>query len=163
MLRSSQHSPPYWIIGLTLIGSLLLMIVPLPEWLQDYRPNWLMLFLIYWAMMTPERVGIGTAWICGLLLDGLQGTLLGENALLCALVVFVTTQFHQRLRMFPILQQCVFIFLLLGIQFIILVWIQGISGQPIQGWYYGLPVIISAWIWPLIYSVLHWVQTRFKS
>lgn len=158
---SAKPALPYWIIGVTLVFSLLLMIMPLPEWLRDYRPNWLMLVLIYWGMMQPGRVGIGTAWICGFLLDALQGALLGENALLCALAVFVTTQFHQRLRMFPILQQCVFIFLLLGIQFIILVWIQGISGQPIQGWYYGLPVIISAWIWPLVYSILYWLQKRF--
>ena len=163
MLRTpTKRAHRRWIIWFTLLLGLVLTIMPLPEWLADYRPNWLMLILIYWAMMLPQRVGIGTGWICGLLLDVLQGTLLGENALLAALVTFVTSQFHQRLRTFPLLQQCVFIFLLLGIQFIILVWIQGISGQPIQGWYFGLPVITSAWIWPLVYSLLRWLQFRFK-
>jgi rod shape-determining protein MreD len=161
MLRSNAtKSTSRWLIGITLIIGLILMIMPLPLWLEDYRPNWLMLILIYWSMMLPQRVGIGTGWIFGLLLDALQGTLLGENALLCALGVFVTSQFSQRLRIFPLLQQCVFIFLLIGIQFIILVWIQGISGQPVQDWFYGLPVITSAWIWPLVYSVLRWLQKK---
>lgn len=159
---TTKKSNRWWVIGITLLMGLMLMIMPLPNWLEDYRPNWLMLILIYWSMMLPQRVGIGTGWVCGLLLDALQGTLLGENALLCALGTFVTSQFSARLRIFPIVQQCVFVFLLLGIQFIILVWIQGISGHPIQDWFYGLPVIVSAWIWPLIYSILRWLQKKCK-
>jgi len=145
----SQSLYGNWIIALTLFLSLILTVVPLPVELENYRPEWVLLVLIYWAMYAPNRVGIGIGWVVGLLLDALQGTLLGEYALVGALTTFIVNQFHQRLQLFPILQQCLFIFLLLGIQFIMIMWIQGFSGHPIQGWQYGLPVIVSALIWPL--------------
>jgi rod shape-determining protein MreD len=134
------------------------MILPLPDFIEDYRPAWLSLCLIYWAIMAPTQVGIGVAWITGLLLDAFQGTLLGEHALLCVLVVFVSGQMHQRLRISPLLQQCLFIFLLLGIQFIMLMWIQGISGQPILGWHHGFSVLTSAMMWPVVYGLFRWMK-----
>ena len=61
------------IIGLTILIALILMLIPLPEWAHSLRPEWLVLVLIYWTMALPHRVGIGTAFCCGLLLDVLRG------------------------------------------------------------------------------------------
>ena len=40
---------------------------PLPGWLDPFRPEWVALVLIYWCMAVPNRVGVGVAWIVGLL------------------------------------------------------------------------------------------------
>jgi rod shape-determining protein MreD len=48
----------YLVIYLSLIVALVLMILPLPDWVQIYRPNWVALALIYWSMALPKRVGL---------------------------------------------------------------------------------------------------------
>jgi rod shape-determining protein MreD len=157
-----QPSNNLWVIAITILVGLLLTIIPLPTWADYVRPAWVILILIYWSMVLPDRVGVGAGWISGLLLDALQGVLLGEFALVCTLAVFITSQLHTRVRIFPLLQQCIFIFLLVGISYFITVWIQGISGQPVQGWLFGLTVVVSTLIWPIIFAILEWVRMRFK-
>ena len=52
---------------------------------MNYRPEWVPMVLIYWVMALPYRIGIGSAWIVGLVLDILEGSILGLNAM--ALVI----------------------------------------------------------------------------
>jgi len=42
------------VIYLSLLVALVLMILPLPDWAQIYRPNWMALVLIYWSMALPK-------------------------------------------------------------------------------------------------------------
>jgi rod shape-determining protein MreD len=81
----SSRTQGIWVIVLTFFIAYLLAIVPVPEWAMSYRPEWVPLVLIYWVMALPYRVGIGSAWIAGLVLDILEGSILGLNAL--ALVI----------------------------------------------------------------------------
>ena len=37
-----------------IIAALMLAIVPMPNWASLFRPDWLALTLIYWAMMLPR-------------------------------------------------------------------------------------------------------------
>ena len=75
------------VIYLCLVVALVLMILPLPEWVQIYRPNFVTLVLIYWSMALPKRVGLWFAFFTGIILDTSQGTLLGQHTL--ALVVII--------------------------------------------------------------------------
>jgi rod shape-determining protein MreD len=65
---------------ISLIFSLALAIVPLPGPVAAYRPDWVPIVLIFWALMAPERVGLITALAMGLALDTLSGALLGQHA-----------------------------------------------------------------------------------
>jgi len=57
-------------IGLiTIIGAFMLAIMPMPDWAVEYRPDWVTLVLIYWAMELPSRIGVTMAWFAGLLLQ----------------------------------------------------------------------------------------------
>lgn len=159
-----QRSSPYsgFIIGVTFFLALLLMAIPFPENVENYRPEWLLLILAYWAMYTPHRVSLGIGWFSGLLLDVLQGTLLGEYALIGLITAYIANLLHHRMQLFSLLQQCVFIFLLLGIQFILIMWIQGFSGHPVQGWQYGISVITSAVLWPVFSTMMSWLCRRYQ-
>ena len=71
----------YLVIYVSLMVALILMILPLPDWAQMYRPNWMALVLIYWSMALPQRVGLWFAFFCGIVLDTSLGTLLGQHTL----------------------------------------------------------------------------------
>ena len=57
----------YLVIHTSLVVALILMILPLPDWAQIYRPNWMALTLIYWSMALPKRVGLWFAFFCGII------------------------------------------------------------------------------------------------
>ena len=77
------------VIYASLVVALILMILPLPDWAQIYRPNWVALVLIYWSMALPGRVGLWFAFFCGIVLDTLLGTLLGQHALALVIIIFL--------------------------------------------------------------------------
>jgi len=80
--------------------------------------------LIYWCMALPTRVGVGTAWSVGLMLDVLYGSMLGENALAKSLIAFLAVRFHLQLRMFPRWQQAVVVLLLVILNNLLVLWIK---------------------------------------
>ena len=56
-------------VVVSIIVSLMLMVVPLPDWALPFRPDWVALTLIYWAMMLPRTWIVGSAWLIGIVLD----------------------------------------------------------------------------------------------
>ena len=59
--------------------------ISLPHILELVSPFWLLLFFIYWLIYSDSNGIFSAALILGLLLDVLQGAILGQNAL--ALIV----------------------------------------------------------------------------
>ena len=85
--------------------ALLLALVPLPAPLDALRPYWLALLVAYWMLESPERAGLGFAFLSGLLADLATGAILGEQALRMVILAFILDRFRTRLRFFPIWQQ----------------------------------------------------------
>ena len=54
-----------WIILGTLVLAALFTVLPLPDWLEAYRPEWVALVVIYWVVALPDRIGLFSAWITG--------------------------------------------------------------------------------------------------
>ena len=89
-----EKSNGVWVIVLSFFLAYLLAIVPFPEWAMNYRPEWVPMVLIYWVMALPYRVGIGSAWCAGLILDILKGSVLGLNAIGLVIVAYVLSLIH---------------------------------------------------------------------
>ena len=126
-------------IFITLIVAMMLMLMPLPDWAQAFRPEWLMLVLIYWCLALPNKVGIGIAWTLGLFVDVIQGALLGQHALGFALTAYIAIRFHQRVRNYPLHQQSLFIGMILLPYMSISLWILGVLGEDPKSWLYWAP------------------------
>lgn len=94
-----------WLLPLTVAAALLLGLLPLPGWLQPFRPYWLALVLVYWIIEAPGRVGLGFAFLLGVAADLAFGTLLGEQALRLTVMAFIVQRFRAQLRFFPLSQQ----------------------------------------------------------
>lgn len=139
---------------LTVIAALIFAIVPLPRAIESARPHLLLLLVIYWALSAPRIAGLTFAWLCGLALDLLQGTLLGQHAAAFLLVAFLTHKNQLRIRVFPIYHQTLTVFMLLALYEFLLFWIDGIIGQAVTTWLRWLPVITSTLLWPVVVAVL---------
>lgn len=142
------------IIAGTFLVALVLTILPWPVWTEQFRPNWVALVLIYWCMAIPGRVGVGSGWTAGIILDVLYGSTLGENALALSLIAFLTVRFHLHLRMFPRWQQAAVVLLLVAANNLLMLWIKHLSGQAPATWGYITPSIVSMLIWPWLFVIL---------
>ena len=100
---SRQHKP--WLLSLSVLAAILLGLLPLPGWMQPFRPYWLALVLVYWIIEAPDRVGLGFAFLLGIVADLAFGTLLGEQALRLTVMAFIVQRFRAQLRFFPLSQQ----------------------------------------------------------
>ena len=110
------------IIVLTFLAAMILSIMQMPDGvpaeLGYVRPDWVALVLIYWVIALPHRVGVVTAWVMGLMMDILIGSLIGQHALGYIIIVYIAASLYQRLRMFSVWQQAAVLFALLGINHI---------------------------------------------
>ncbi len=160
MRRKEKHGG--WVIYLTLLMTLLIGLLPIPEKWQMLRPELAVLAFIYWTMATPDRVGIGTGFVLGLCLDVVTGTLLGLHAIGFSVLAFVVAVSHQRLRAVTRLQQTGVIFLLVILYLLLTLWLLNITGQQVTGWRYWLPAATSAVLWPLAFIVLRNLRRYFR-
>jgi len=53
-----------------------------------WTPDLLAMTLVFWSVHQPRRVGMGTAFVFGLMMDVHESTLLGQNALAYTLLCF---------------------------------------------------------------------------
>ena len=144
----------------TIIVSIMLMVMPLPDWAEAFRPDWVALTLIYWAMMLPRTWSVGTAWLIGIVLDVAQGTILGQHALALCLIVFITLRFHLLMRVFPMQQLTATVFAILTLYQFVLFWINGVAGVDVQLVSYWGPVLTGTLLWPVVTILLSGVRVR---
>lgn len=144
----------YPVFVLSILFSLVLSISLFPTNWLILRPEWLGLMVFYWTFRSPSRFGVLVAWFLGLLLDVLESSTLGINAFSMALVAFLVLTTHQRLRMFPLPQQCLMVFLLLGINQMVVHFLNQVLGADNPGFTYLLPALTSAFVWPFVCAIL---------
>ncbi len=147
-------------IAATIVVALTLAIAPLPEAAAPYRPDWVLLTLIYWSIVLPRTVSVGSAWLTGVVLDVAQGTLLGQHALALSAVVYLSVRFHLQLRVFPMSQMMVTVAALIGFYQFVLFWINGVAGVTTSGASYWGPIVSGTLAWPLVYFLAGLVNYR---
>lgn len=151
------------IITLTMLIGLMLVMIPLPQWAQPLRPDWVCLIAIYWALATPERFGVTFAWLAGLLLDVVHGSILGLHALGAALVVYCAVRLHQRIRAYPLIQQGLVVAVLLALKQSLVLWVTGLLGEaPTELLVYFVPSALALLLWPWIFVVLRDLRRRYQ-
>ncbi|MCB1741256.1 MAG: rod shape-determining protein MreD [Gammaproteobacteria bacterium] len=150
------------VIGLTFMVALMLGSLPMPDWAALWRPAWVALVLIYWCMASPERAGVAVGWVVGLVMDVMQGTLLGQHAIAFSLIAFVSCRWHQQIRVLPLWQQGVTVFALLLVSQIFVLWINEIKGFSTDTWvaYWSTP-LASMVLWPWVFVVLRDVRRKY--
>lgn len=145
-------------IWFSLIVALLVNLLPWGR--ESLAPDWLALALIFWNVHQPRRVGMGAAFVFGLLMDVHEGALFGQHALAYTLVSYGAIMLHRRIQWFPLGAQALHVLPLLLIaqaaSLLIRLWV----GGEWPGWTIFVPALIGAAVWPLIAWLLLAPQRR---
>lgn len=149
------------VILMTLGVALFLTVLPMPQGAEHFRPQWVAMTLIYWALALPARIGVFWAWGAGLVLDVTSGTVLGQHALSLSVSVYLALELHQRIRSFPLPQQAVSVWVLLLVERLLSLWVIGATGQPTPTLWYWMPTFVGMLLWPWVLILLRGLRRRF--
>ena len=150
----------YFFIGITILVSFLLEVFTSNLFnLSVYLPITLMV-LIYWNMALPKDIGLIWALIFGFCLDVNKEILLGSHVLLFLLISFLTQRYFHRLRALYMIQQSLFVAVVIMVYqtFLILFFSefrQGILFELI------LMTVLSSLLWPVIFGILRQLRIKF--
>ncbi len=155
--------PSRKLIALSLIGGLMLNLLPWQGFLLLLRPDFVALLLLYWCVNQPARLGIGTAWVMGVIMDVADGTLLGEHALAYVLVTYLALALRRRILMFTLWQQALHIVLLLLLLQGTLLLLHLAAGASFIGWSYFLAALTGTLLWAPLSFLLQLAQRKKTS
>lgn len=145
-------------IAVTLVSAFLLNLLP---WGDLYGvPDFVALTLIFWSVHQPRKVGIGLAFLMGLLMDVHNASLLGENALAYTLLSYFAIMIHRRMLWFRPVTQALHVLPLLLLMQVVQMLIQALVSGKFPGWYYFASSVVSALLWPLVTWMLLAPQRR---
>ncbi len=151
----------YCSILIGMVFSIIQLPVRLPPEVGYVRPDWVAMVLIYWVIAAPDRFGLFTAWIVGIIMDVLVGGLIGQLALSYVVVTYIAANLYQRLRMFSVWQQAVVVFFILGLSQIIGFWVESAAGLSEWSFWYLLPAVTGSFLWPFVFLLLRYFRRRF--
>ena len=76
-------------------------------------PDLLALVIAFWCIHQPRKMGIGVAWLLGVVMDIANGALLGQHAFAYSVLGFAAVQLSRRILWFSIWPQALHVLLLL--------------------------------------------------
>jgi len=145
-------------IALTIFVGLVANIVPLSGVAMALRPDLLALVLLYWCIQSPRHVGVGTAWLVGLVMDVADATLFGQHALAYAILAYSAEYFRRRVLRFPLWQQAVQVAALLLACAVVVLIVRVVGGAPLPRWSYAASPLVGALLWPPLSVLLQYPQ-----
>jgi rod shape-determining protein MreD len=150
-------------IVLTLVVALLVNIVPTTPAVSLWRPDFLALALLYWCIREPRYVGVGTAWVVGLVMDVADATVFGQHALAYAVLACAAGYFRRRVLRFPLWQQAVQVAALLALCAALVLLVRIVGGASVPRWTYLMSPLVGALLWPPLSILLQWPQRPTRS
>lgn len=132
-----------------LILALVFFLMPWPSGLLIFRPDFVMLTLIFWLVRAPNLCNIGTAWVLGLCVDLATGSMFGQHALTYTITGFFAVFYQRRLVLFSGTQQLFYVFNLLIIAQLVLLMLKIFAGDTFIGWQYFIPSIVGVLVWKI--------------
>ena len=152
---------PLFIWGSLLAALMLDMVQNMGLWGRAaWMPDLLALVLVFWSIHQPQRVGIGAAFVLGLLIDVHQGAMLGQHALSYTVLSFLAIAIHRRLLWFPVPSQAFQVLPLFVAAHAIALSVRMAAGGGFPGWWLLLAPLIESLLWPVISVLLLAPQRR---
>ncbi len=146
----ARRRNPALALPLSFLLALVLVALPLPQFLSYWRPEFVIMVLVFWILNAPNLVGVWTGFFIGLLLDVLFKTPFGVHAMMLATVAWLTRLSWRRVAVFSVLQTSGLVLVLVLAGLVIKRVLLGIVGLPPDSLAYWLPALTSALLWPTV-------------
>ena len=145
-------------LWVTLILAFAFNLVPLGR--SPAMPDLLAVTLVFWNVHQSRRVGVGVAFMFGLMMDVHEGAVLGQHALAYTLLSYFAVSMHRRLLWFSVPSQALQVFPLFvaahGVAFIV----RMLLGGMLPGWNLLMAPVLEALLWPVVGWLLLAPQRR---
>jgi rod shape-determining protein MreD len=148
---------PLFVWG-SLSGTLVLNLIPLGR--VPALPDVVALVLVFWNVHEPRRVGIGLAFLLGLIMDVHDSALLGQHALAYTLLSYLATMSHRRLLWFSLPLQAMQVLPLFLAAHAVSLLVRMAVGGMLPDWTLILAPVFEALLWPLASWILLAPQRR---
>jgi len=145
-------------ISLSIAIAFLLNVMPWGS--ARWVPDFLALVLFFWNVRQPRKVGMGVAFLFGLVMDVHQGSLLGEHALGYSLLSYGAFALQRRLPWFDVGGQLLHVLPLFVAAQLATVLVRMALGGACAGWSVFVAPVISALLWPVADLLLLAPQRR---
>jgi rod shape-determining protein MreD len=123
-------------------------------------PDFVALILLFWSVHQPRRIGIGSAFILGLIVDVHQGAVLGQHALSYSMLSFLALVIHRRLLWFTVPSQAFQVLPLFIACHAIELIARLVAGGTFPGWWLLLAPLLESLLWPVVSILLLLPQKR---
>ncbi len=125
-----------------------------------YLPDLLALVLVFWNVHQPRRVGLGAAFVFGVMMDVHDSAVLGQHALAYTLLSFFAITIHRRLLWFGVLSQALQILPLFVAAHAVSMLVRMLVGGMLPGWEVMFAPVLESLFWPVVSLVLLAPQRR---
>jgi rod shape-determining protein MreD len=143
------------------VSLLIAFVLNLAPWGRLFAvPDFVALVLVFWNIHQPRRVGMGYAFMMGLLMDVHTATRLGESALAYTLLSYGAIMLHRRVVAFPVFLQSLQVLPLFLVAQVVVLLVRLAIGTPFPGWAFFLESLTTALLWPLATWLLLAPQRR---
>lgn len=150
--RLLQPARP-WYIYFTLLFGFLLNLMPTGQ--AAFLPDWLAFVICFWSVREFRKIGMGVAFLMGLLMDVADASVMGQHALSYVLVAYLASALSRRILWFPLIEQALHVLpILLLAQFVQFV-ARMMAGGDFPGFGYFVGPLIATLIWvPGTYAMM---------
>jgi len=135
---------------LGILLSLVLVIIPVPTIIHDFRPFWPLLFLLYLLYYQPANFHLTTVFFVGLCMDVLTSTVLGLHGFSLLLAIVIAFGKKRRFALMTLAGQMIFIGIVCSVYACVYYSLEAFMGYPVKMGLATASTALSLFIWPWI-------------
>ena len=145
----------YIALIISVLFGLTLELISLSNYLEPFRPHFLLMVVLFWLYSTKTQFSVGSAWLIGLIMDIALLYPLGLNALVFAITAYITKRNKKWLTKLSISEVSAAFAGFYILQIFLSLIINNMLGQTtsFNFWIFG-SVVSSILVWPLVYTLL---------
>ena len=159
--KTLARAPSTKMLTYSLVFGLLLNLAPWPASLP--APDVVAALLVVWNIRTPSRIGLGVAWLLGIVMDVHQGVLLGQHALAYSVLSYGAISLHRRLEGFDRAGQAVHVLGLFVVSTLVVTVVRLSAESVTPNWQVVASPLVNTLVWLAADAILLSLLSRKAS
>lgn len=144
----------------SLFVALLLNLIPWHGSALLWRPDFLLVVLLYWAVQEPRTIGQGMGFFLALVMDVADSALLGQHALSYVTAIFLAQVLRLRILQLTRAEQALHVAGILFVAQAVTLLLNSMLGREFPGLALLVSPILGGMLWPVVGGVTAWQRLR---